>query len=261
MATSIGPVRAAGWVRAAEGQATETAHRQHAEDARAADRERHRRQVRGRLDEPRELLVGVAARVDGDPGERRQLADDDEDGGAVHEARDHRVTQQIDDAAHLQHAQQPEHHAHLEAQNGGDREVRVRVRRGVFADGGGHHQGRYGDRTDHQLPSRTEHGMDGHRREASVEARLRRQPGEKRVGDRLGHGDDAEDQPGDQIVMEVLPPIVREYGRDGDESRHRAAAPRGSGRHWPHPGWHRPAARARGPPWARARAADDAPSP
>ena len=117
---------------------------------------------------------------------------------------------------HLGEAQKPEEYAPLQAQHRGEAQIVVAVERRVLADGGRDHERGNGHGPDHQVPGGTEDGVDHHGQQARVESRLGREPGQKRVRHRLGHGDYPDDEAGDEVVVEVRPAIAPCHLHDRD---------------------------------------------
>ncbi len=117
------------------------------------------------------------------------------------------MTEQIDDAAELQRAEQPKQQPDLKTEHRDDGEVLIGIGSRMFTDRSRNHQRGNGDRANHKLPGRSQQGVDHHRRQTGVQTRLGRQAGQKGVRDRLRNGDDAEHEPGHAIMRQVLPPV------------------------------------------------------
>ena len=124
------------------------------------------------------------------------------------------MAEQVDDAAELQRPQQPKQHADLEAQHRDDHEVLIRVGIRMLAHRRGHHQRRDGHGADDELARRAEERIDHHRHQAGVEPGLRRQSGQKGVGDGLRDGDDAEHEAGDEVVREIRASVRLHHRHD-----------------------------------------------
>ncbi len=162
--------------------------------AHAHDRRRrvHLAEVR---DELTKALHRIPAAVFGNAREGVQLADDDQQRGCVDEADDHRMAQEIDDAAHLPEPEQPEKDAGLQAENGRDAQVGLVVKRGVLAHRGRDHQRCHRNGSHHQVPGGTQNRVDHHGDQARVQARLGGETRQEGIGDGLRDGDDADHQP------------------------------------------------------------------
>ena len=88
-------------------------------DCQAAEKNRQQLNVVQMRDVPDRLVQWIAG-FHRHAGERRDLAEDNEHRRGVHEAADHRMTQQIDEPTHLPQAQQPKDDAHLQTEDDGD---------------------------------------------------------------------------------------------------------------------------------------------
>ncbi len=129
-------------------------------------------QVAQPRDEVTQALDRISATRIGNAGKGIQLADDDQQRGCVDEPDDHRMAEEIDDAAHLPQPQQPEKDTGLEAQHGGNAEVGLVVQRRVLAHGGRHHQRCHRHGPHDQVSGRTKNCVDHHGHQARVQAGL-----------------------------------------------------------------------------------------
>ncbi len=192
---------------------TEALHEPQQQEARATDRKRDRidrREVRNEMSRLRERTA-VDRR---NAGERGELTQNDHDRRGVDEPGDHRVTQQIHDAAHLRQPQQPQRSGGLKTDDRSYAEVGIRKRVGVCANRFRHHDRDHRNGTYREARRRTEHRVEQRRNDARVQPRFRRQASEERVRDRLRNGDDADDPTGEQVVAQIAAFVAGDYVDD-----------------------------------------------
>ncbi len=180
-------------------------------------------------DDAQELLDGVAVRLV-HAEQLVELADGHEHREAHHEPVHHGLRQELRDEAQPDDARQQEHEARDQHEGGRVRGVGLGVggvRRGRRDQGRGHRRGEQRRRRrgapDHQVARRAQHGVDEQRRHQRVEARLRRQARDARIGHRLGDDEPPQRQAGDDVQGQPGAVVAGQPCQDRDEApdRHR----------------------------------------
>ena len=170
------------------------------------DRERGAARVPEVVDHMRELLERVALPAF-DPEQLRQLLDGDEDREPEDEPCDHRTRQELRDEPEPADAGEQEQPTHEQHQCGRVGQVVVVVQ-GEIAHGRGKENRRCRRPGHHHVTARPEDRIRSEGRKQRVQAGLRWQPGEPRVGDHLRDQQAPHGHARDDVEAEQAPVVV-----------------------------------------------------
>ena len=162
------------------------------------------------LDEGRKQAVGV----DVDPGDAPELADQDRERDAGEEADEDRPRQEGGEDAEAEQAGADVEAADDEGEQGGDGGAVGGLEAGHGREDRGHDGDGGGVGADHELPGRAEDRVGDQRRDRGIEPGLRRQAGDRRVGDRARQADRGDGEAGRDVSLQPGEPVALEARQD-----------------------------------------------
>ena len=138
----------------------------------------------------------------GHSDQRRKLRQRDDDGGGVDEAHQHRLRQQIDRHAHAQQAEAELEQTRQQRQQHRVGDERVAAQGRERCDAGRGEQRGHRHRARGQLRRRAEQNTDNRGQQRGVQSVISREPGELRIGERLGDDDQRHGDSREHVVIQ-----------------------------------------------------------
>ncbi|MGC0388529.1 hypothetical protein ABIF91_000883 [Bradyrhizobium sp. USDA 241] len=154
-----------------------------------------------------------------DAEQARQLAHDDGEPGAGLEADQYAVADQADEDAELEQPTDEAQDRDRKSRKAGDLRVSHCVPAGEHPDRGGNHQRNCRGRADRELPRRPEQRIADTAEHVAIDANLRRQAGERRIGQRYGNRVRGQRYSGHCVRCQPFAAIDHKPAGDWEESR------------------------------------------